>query len=80
MGFGGGCGPLERGARWGIVAAQRVWHRARLISDVVTGKLDVRGVALPELDQGLAPDEGDAGEEPDEDATPGDGEAEGGEE
>ncbi len=30
-------------------------YRTRLISDVVTGKLDVRGVALPELEESEEP-------------------------
>ena len=32
-------------------------YRTRLVADVVTGKLDVRGVELPETDDGEWPDE-----------------------
>ena len=32
-------------------------YRTRLIADVVTGKLDVRGVELPPLDEVEAPEE-----------------------
>lgn len=38
-------------------------YRSRLIADVVTGKLDVRGVELPDLDEDEVPEEWDAGEE-----------------
>ena len=37
-------------------------YRIRLIADVVTGKLDVRGVELPSLDEGEAEEDLDTGE------------------
>ncbi len=37
--------------------------RTRLISDVVTGKLDVRGVELPAMDEAEALEDIDTGEE-----------------
>ena len=38
-------------------------YRTRLISDVVTGKLDVRGVELPELDENEILEDIDIGED-----------------
>lgn len=38
-------------------------YRTRLIADVVTGKLDARGVALPELDEADVLDDMDTGED-----------------
>jgi type I restriction enzyme, S subunit len=34
-------------------------YRTRLIADIVTGKLDVRGTELPELDEAEAPEDWD---------------------
>lgn len=47
-------------------------YRTRLIADVVTGKLDVRGVELPALDEAEMLDDLDTGEdaEPDEGEGP----------
>lgn len=42
-------------------------YRTRLISDVVTGKLDVRGVTLPEAEEAEVPDESDGMLEPETD-------------
>ena len=38
-------------------------YRTRLIADVVTGKLDVRGVELPSLDEGEAVEDLEIGED-----------------
>jgi type I restriction enzyme, S subunit len=38
-------------------------YRTRLIADVVTGKLDVRGVELPALDETEAPEDWETGED-----------------
>lgn len=45
-------------------------YRTRLVSDVVTGKLDVRGVELPELDTSLAGEELEGEESEDEPEEP----------
>ena len=44
-------------------------YRTRLIADVVTGKLDVRGVQLPALDEDEALDDLDIEEQADADDT-----------
>lgn len=38
-------------------------YRTRLIADVVTGKLDVRGVELPTLDEAESVEDSDTGDE-----------------